>query len=114
MSLMGVGTKCACGAELRAKMRKPNPFADSFAKINCSECGSRFMLTTVRDMDEKGRVFRTHVDILELSGKAEKVLAGKLPVKAKIAAAKIANAIGIEPKTDNSVIETSLDEVNKK
>jgi hypothetical protein len=106
MALMDCGTKCPCGAELKGRVRKPTPFTNSFVKLTCKECGSRFMISCVRDMEEKpNRVFTTHVDLLELSPAAEKVIKSPLSFKAKALKEKVLGSA----KGSASAIQTDLD-----
>lgn len=110
MALLNCGSTCPCGSEVKGRIRKPTPFTNSFLKLVCKACGSRFLITCVRDKGEKERVFTSHVDLLFLSDRAKEIQKNRLPVKAKIAATTIAGAFGVEPKPDTSVVKVDMDE----
>lgn len=110
MAKMNFQTVCPCGAKVSGSVKKPNRFANAFTKVNCAECGSRFLLTCMIKKEVKGRrVFMTQIDLLEISDETKQKLSGELGVKAKAAVARVKNSFGIEPKPDKSVIETEMD-----
>lgn len=110
MSKLEFQANCACGKTLKTKVKKPTRFENSFTKINCRACGSRYMLTCKRDLENKReRVFTTFVDLLELGDETKQKLSAEMSVKAKLGVARVKNAFGIEPEPDKSVIETEMD-----
>lgn len=106
MAKLSFTSKCPCGTEVKGKVKKPTWFENSFAKVNCQKCGTRFMLSCVRDKSTRDRVFTTHIDLLELSDEAHQIQSSKLSIKVKILKEKI---IG-PSKTDASDILHYMDE----
>jgi hypothetical protein len=111
MALMSTWTECPCGQKLQSRMKKPTWYEHSIAKLVCKVCGSRFLLSCVREKSEDGsRVFRSHIDILELSDEAKQIVSSRASFKAKKAVAQVKNAIGLDPfANDGDIVETKLD-----
>ncbi len=106
MAKLTFNTECPCGAELKSSVKKPTRFENSFQKLHCKKCGSRFLLTCVRDKEIGKRTFTAHFEDLVLSPMAQRIQAARLPVKAKILAAHL----GVLPEEKPSAIKTDLDE----
>lgn len=112
MAKIDFETKCGCGGELKGSIKKPTRFEHRIVNVTCKACDSRYQLTCVRNLEVKdARVFDTFIDQIRIGRFAKEVISSRLDVKAKLAAAHVKNAIGIEPKVDNSVVQTSMDEV---
>jgi hypothetical protein len=110
MALLEFQTKCPCGAFIKAKVKKPTPMEPSISKLRCGQCGSRFLMSLVRDMERKDeRIFKTHIEEVEITDTARDVVASNLAVKAKIMAAKAMSTIGREPNLEPRVGTASLD-----
>lgn len=106
MAKLKFTTKCPCGEEVGSDIKKPTWFENSFSKVTCDKCGSRFMLSCVRDKSRRERIFTTHFDLLFLSEMAEKIQGQRLKVKALAVQEKI-----FGPSADDrSVIEVDMDE----
>lgn len=110
MGRLNLNSKCPCGADIKGEIKKPTRFVDSFAKVNCDKCQSRFMFTCTIDKKEPGRVFTTHIDILWMSPRAESILSKQFPIKAKLALEKVANAAGFKQNAEHTKIQTDLDQ----
>ncbi len=106
MAKLTFNTECPCGAPLKSSVKKPTRFENSFQKLHCKKCGSRFLLTCVRDKEMGKRTFTAHFEDLELTKKAQDAQAARPIVKAKI----IADKLGLLPIEERSAIRTDLDE----
>jgi hypothetical protein len=111
MARLNFNTKCPCGNNISGVILKPTWFVPSITRANCKSCSSRFLISCVRDQELGAkRTFTTHIEILELTSKAQKILEAMPSMRGKIALTKVANAIGFEPKAPNqSAIETDMD-----
>lgn len=62
-------TKCCCGASVRGEAQWPKLFQNTYGKMTCQVCDSRYLLTFIK---EKGQV-RNEVHILNLTSFAKDI-----------------------------------------
>lgn len=84
MAKLSFSTKCPCGAQIEGGIKKPTLSVPTVSKINCKKCGSRFLMFSARSQSEEGRrVFTTDFEVIELSERAQAIVAAKAPRKSK-------------------------------
>lgn len=69
-------SKCPCGENMKAHVKKPKAFQPSVTKITCKRCESKFLLITrIARNDQTGvRIATSHFEILELTELAKGIL----------------------------------------
>lgn len=65
-------TKCPCGADIEAPIRKPTHFTPTVSKLSCLECDSRFLLHVeiAKSKPPFVRKFVSRFEVIRLSKEA--------------------------------------------
>lgn len=67
-------TKCPCTEYLGITIKKPTSITPSTSKVECQNCGTKFLVHCTKDGDE----FKISFNILEISAYAKAILKWKL------------------------------------
>lgn len=86
-------TKCPCGAEIKAKITKPNFHTPTVSKFTCQWCESKFLIRCRVTSTKGPRIYAHDFEILHLSEAAEKKCAN--PVRQAVS--KVIEQVGKRP-----------------
>lgn len=91
---------------MKSMARKPKFSEPTIKKLNCSSCGSIYLLYCTRVKDEAGkRTFKSEFEVVDLTPAAEQAITAKASFKVKKTVSKF---IGLGPQ--DGIILTDLDE----